>query len=63
MKKNLLRNALAAIVVATAAMLASCGGKNPASQVDDIVGEAEKNVAEEESPCMGSIPSLQMQYS
>ena len=63
MKKNLLRNALAAIVVATAATLASCGDKNPASQVDAIVGEAEKNVAEEESPCLGSIPSLQMQYS
>ena len=63
MKKNLLRNVLAAIVVATAATFASCGDKNPASQVDDIVGEAEKNVAEEESPCLGSIPSLQMQYS
>ena len=63
MKKNLLRNVLAAIVVATAATLASCGGKNPASQVDAIVGEAEKNVAEEASPCLGSIPSLQMQYS
>ena len=48
MKKNLLRNAIAAIVVAMVATLASCGDKNPASQVDDIVGEAEKNVAEEE---------------
>ena len=58
MKKNLLRNALAAIVVATAATLASCGDKNPASQVDAIVGEAEKNVAEEESKDGGSMEDV-----
>lgn len=63
MKKNLLRNAIAAIAVAMVATLASCGGKNPTSQVDAIVSEAEKNVAEEASPCLGNIPSLQMQYA
>src|SRR3712207_4969211 len=62
MKKKNILFALCAIGVATAGLLTACGGSNPASEVDNIVAEAEKNVPLEVSPCLGNIPSLQLQY-
>ena len=63
MKKTILSTFIMAVALITANALTSCGGKDAASQAEDIISEAEKSVPEEASPCLGSIPSLQMQYA
>jgi len=62
MKKTFLSILLCAAGFGTASMLTACGDSSPASQVSTFISEAEKNVPLEVSPCLGNIPSLQLQY-
>lgn len=62
MKKKILSLALCAAGVAAANMFTACGDSTPASQISTFIAEAEQSVPLEASPCLGNIPSLQLQY-
>lgn len=60
--KSLFYTMLCAASIGTACLFTACGSNDPASQVDNIIAEAEKAIPLETSPSLGNIPSLQLQY-
>lgn len=62
MKKINLFLILFVMGMVTVNLFSACGSKTPTSQVNAIVADAEKNIPLKTSPCLGNIPSLQLQY-
>ena len=63
MKKNVLTVLLCVMALVMAGVMISCGGDDPASQAQSIISEAEQKVPMKASPCLGDIPSLQLQFA
>jgi len=63
MKKNVIVTLLCAAALGVAGVMTSCGDKSPVSQAESLMGEAEQKVPVKVSPCLGEIPSLQLQYA
>lgn len=63
MKKSIFVTLLCAITLGMAGVMISCGGNNAAAKARTLISEAEQKVPEKASPSLGSVPSLQLQYS
>jgi|LAHS01.1.fsa_nt_gb hypothetical protein len=63
MKKSFFASLLCAVTLGMASVMTSCGDNSPTSEARSLISEAEQKVPLKVSPCLGDIPSLQLQYA